>query len=72
MRRPQFRGDGDVAENPGDTRQRLQMIGAGKFRRHKHQHEIDGFAVNGFEIDRLFESRENPEYALAFLELGVW
>ena len=47
-----------VAQQPGDSRQRFQVIRTGTFGRQQQEYEIDRLAVERFEIDRALEPGE--------------
>ena len=49
----QFAGDLGIAQQARNARQRLEMVGAGGFRREQQEYEIDRLAVERLEIDRL-------------------
>jgi hypothetical protein len=55
-----------IAQQPRDARQRLQMIGAGAFRRQQQEHQIDRLAVHRLEIDRALEAGEQAEQLFQF------
>ena len=38
--------DVGVAQKPGNTRQRLEMIGTGTFRREQQEYQVDGLAID--------------------------
>ena len=57
----QLLGDVLVAQQAGDARQRLEMVGAGCFRREQQKHEIDRLAVERLELHRPFETRKQSE-----------
>ena len=52
-----------IAEQARDARQRLEMIGAGAFRREQQKNQIDRLAVERLEIDRTLQPREQAEHA---------
>src|SRR5271166_1481389 len=70
-RRAQLRGRRRIAKHARQTRQRLQMIGASRFRSDEEKDEIDGRPVERFKIDRTRRSREKSEHLFRFGELGM-
>ena len=50
-----------LAQHPRDAGERLEMVGAGAFRREQKENDVDGLAVEGLEIDRLLEAGDKPE-----------
>jgi hypothetical protein len=63
-RRPQLGNADRIAQNAGDARQGLQMIGAGTFRRQQQKHDVDRLVVERLEIDRFVQPRENAGNAI--------
>ena len=49
-----------VAKHPSDARQRLEMIGAGAFRRQQQKHQVNRLVVQCFEIDWLSPAVRRP------------
>ena len=66
----QLLGDVDVAQQAGDARQRLQMIGAGAFRGQQQEHQVDRLAVHRFEIDRAVEARKQADQLFQLRQLA--
>ena len=50
-----------VAQQPRDSRQRFQVIGAGAFGRQQQEDQVDRLAVHRLEIDRPLQPREQAE-----------
>src|SRR6185437_6667807 len=69
--RAQLVGDRRIAQEPRHPRQRLQMIGAGAFRRQQKENQIDRLAVERFEVDRPIEPREQPEQTRQMRHLAM-
>src|SRR5262249_1922018 len=67
----QLVGNVGVAQETGDTRQRLEVICAGAFRCEQKEDEIDPLAVERFEIDRAVEPRKQAEQLVQLGELAV-
>ena len=61
MRGAQFVRDGGIAQEPRDARQRLEVIGAGAFRREQQKDQIDRLIVERLEIDRPLEPGEQTK-----------
>src|SRR5690606_30754218 len=59
----QLVGDARLAEQAGDAGERLEMVGAGALRREQQEDEIDRLVVEGLEIERLRQTREQAENA---------
>ena len=55
-----------LAQDPGDAGQRLEVVGAGAFRGEQQEQEVDRLAVEGLEVDRLLEARDQAEQAVEF------
>ena len=47
-----------LAQDPGDPRERLEVVGAGPLGREQQEDEIDRLAVEGLEVDRPLEPGE--------------
>ena len=45
-----------VAEQPGDSRQGFQVVGAGALGRKQQEDEIDRLAIHRFKVDRTLEA----------------
>ena len=50
---------GRIAQGAADAGQRLQMFGAGRFRRQQQHQRIDKFAVHSAPVDRLRQPGNN-------------
>jgi len=62
---------GLVAQQARDTRQRLQVIGAGRFRGQQQEDQIHRMFVDSIEIDGLFQAREHAIEAFEVRQLAV-
>ena len=60
-----------IAQDAGDPRQRLQMIGAGALRREQHEDEVDRLVVERIEIDRAREPRKDADQPVERAQLAV-
>ena len=60
-----------IAQQARHARQRLEVIGAGGFRRQQQKNQIDRLAVERLEIDRPLQPREQPEQAAELRQLAV-
>src|SRR5262245_32434548 len=70
-RLPKLASDVGIAQQASDPRQRLQMIGAGRFRRQQQEDEIDRLAVERFELHRTVEPGEQAEQMVELGQLAV-
>ncbi len=71
MRSTKLARDVRIAKQTRDARQRLEMIGAGAFRREQQKHQIDRLAVERFEIHRPLQPREQAEHVAELRQLAV-
>ena len=60
-----------LAQDAGDAGQRLEVVGAGALRREQQEEQVDRLAVEGLEVDRLVEAREQAEQAVELRQLAV-
>jgi len=60
-----------IAQQTGDARQRLEMIGAGRFGREQKKNQIDRLTIERFKIDRPFEPREQSKQTSELRQLAV-
>ena len=60
-----------IAQQARDARQRLEVIGAGGFRRQQQKNQIHRLAVERLEIDRPLQPREQSEQAAEFRQLAM-
>ena len=60
-----------ILENTGSLRQGCQMVGAAAFGRNQHKDQINGFAVNGFKINRSIEPGEETINLFGFGNAGM-
>ena len=67
----QLARDVRIAQQPRHARQRLEMIGAGAFRREQQEDQIDRLAVERLEIDRPLQPRKQPEQLVELRQLAV-
>ena len=57
----QLLAGGRVAQQSGDTGKRLEVIGAGVLGREQQEDQIHRLVVDGVEVDRLLEAREQAK-----------
>src|SRR5450755_3179804 len=67
----QFLGNVLIAQQPCDSRQRFEVIGARAFRRQQQEHQVDRLAVHRLEIDRALEAGKKPEQLFQLGKLAV-
>src|SRR5262249_26296826 len=67
----QFAGDIGIAQETRDARQRLEMVGAGGFRREQQKNEIYRLTVERLELHGPFESRKQSEQLVELRQLAV-
>src|SRR5579872_2083854 len=70
-RSPQFLSHVLVAQQPRDSRQSLQVIGARAFRREKQKDEVDRLAIHRLEIDRALKPGKQSEDLFELRKLAV-
>src|SRR6266699_4310094 len=66
-----FAGDLGIAQEARDARQRLEMVGAGGFRREQQKYEIDRLTVERLELHGPFETRKQSEQLIELRQLAV-
>ncbi len=67
----EFLADAAVAQQPGNPRQRLEVIGTGGFRSQQQKDQIHRLLVDGLEIDRVLEACEQAVKAVQVGHLAV-
>jgi hypothetical protein len=64
-------GDCGIAQQPGHSGKRLQVIGASAFRRKQEKDEIDRLTVERLEIDRPVKPRKQSEQPCQICHFSV-
>jgi hypothetical protein len=60
-----------IAHRPADERQCLEVVDARILWGEEREDQIDRLAVDRIEIERLFQTQENPDDARQILEAGM-